>query len=205
MGAQKQNKQMRYDPHKHHRRSIRLKGYDYGQEGAYFVTICINDGTHRLGEIKNDKMLPNAAGQMVVQTWEILHEKFPGIQQDVFQLMPNHIHFILFIIERMVNENQKKIQLGNIIGAFKSITTNAYIEGVHEKDWEPFHKKVWQRDYYERIIRNERELEAIRTSIINNPTNWKEDQLNPSGPINKFNQHFHDLGDHKGHPYDTNP
>ena len=177
-----------FDPHKHHRRSIRLKGYDYSQAGAYFVTICINHGHPLLGEVLNGIMIPSPAGIMVAECWQGLTERFPNIEQDVFSLMPNHFHGNLLILETGLNARQNPVVLGNMVGAFKSISTHQYIQGVQEQGWEPFKKQLWQRNFYERIIRNERELEAIRTYIINNPANWHEGKLSPDAPPNKFNR-----------------
>jgi REP element-mobilizing transposase RayT len=178
---------MAYDPHKHHRRSIRLKGYDYSQAGAYFITICVNHGRCFLGDVREGEMYPSPAGEMVANCWDDLPKRFPNIELDVFSLMPNHVHGIILIMDTGLNANNKPIVLGNMVGAFKSISTNEYIDGVEERGWEPFHKKFWQRDYWDRIIRNERELEAIRTYIINNPANWDKDQLHPAASQNKFN------------------
>ena len=175
---------MTFDPHKHHRRSIRLKGYDYSQAGAYFVTICINHGHPLLGEVLNGIMIPSPAGIMVAECWQGLTERFPNIEQDVFSLMPNHFHGNLLILETGLNARQNPVVLGNMVGAFKSISTHQYIQGVQEQGWEPFKKQLWQRNFYERIIRNERELEAIRTYIINNPANWHEGKLSPDARIN---------------------
>ncbi|MCL4261704.1 MAG: transposase [Anaerolineae bacterium] len=179
---------MTFDPHKHHRRSIRLKGYDYSQAGAYFVTICINHGQPLLGEVQNGIMIPSPAGIMVAECWQGLTERFPNIEQDVFSLMPNHFHGNLLILETGLNAKQNPVVLGNMVGAFKSISTHQYIQGVQEQGWEPFKKRLWQRNFYERIIRNERELEAIRTYIINNPAHWDEDKLHPDAPPNEFNR-----------------
>jgi REP element-mobilizing transposase RayT len=178
---------MAYDPNRHHRRSIRLKGYDYSQAGAYFITICINFGQCRLGEVRNGIMVPSPAGIMVAECWYALPERFPNIALDVFTLMPNHAHGNILIEETGLNANQKPVVLGNMVGAFKSISTNKYIDGVHEKGWEPFHKRLWQRNFYDRIIRNERELNAIRVYIENNPANWDKDKLHPDAPPNQFN------------------
>jgi REP element-mobilizing transposase RayT len=193
---------MAYDPHKHHRRSIRLKGYDYSQDGLYFVTICLKDGLCLLGDVINEEMMLNHAGEMVEQEWLDLSGRFPQIELDVFQVMPNHFHGILGIRnpdqnaegsdlvpaqEDKANTNAAGTVLGNVVGASKSITTNEYITGVRESGWEPFPGKLWQRNFYEHIIRNERALHAIREYIINNPANWPADQLHPDAAANKFN------------------
>ncbi len=179
---------MAYDPHKHHRRSIRLKGYDYSQAGVYFVTICINHGQCRLGEVEDGIMYPSPAGLMVAACWLGLLERFPNIDLDVFTLMPNHVHGIIVIVEEGMSVQNNPLLLGNIVGAFKSISTNEYIEAAHEQGWEPFHKRLWQRDFYDRIVRNKRELEAIRNYIVNNPANWNADMLHSDAPPNRFNK-----------------
>jgi putative transposase len=179
---------MTYDPEKHHRRSIRLKGYDYSQAGAYFITICVQHRQNRLGEIRDGVMIPSPAGVMVAECWYALPQRFPNIELDVFTLMPNHLHGNLLILETGLNAAQNPIVLGDIVGAFKSITTNQYIEGVKQKGWPRFDKRLWQRDYYEHIIRNERSLNTIRAYIVNNPAHWQADQLHPDAPPNRFNQ-----------------
>jgi len=178
---------MPYDPQKHHRRSIRLKGYDYSQAGAYFITICVQHGQSRLGHIQDGILVPSLAGEMVAECWYDLPERFPNIELDVFTLMPNHLHGIIVILETGLNANQNPIVLGDMLGAFKSISTNKYIEGVRQKGWKPFQKRFWQRDYYEHIIRNERALNAIRAYIMNNPANWQDDKLHPNASPNPFN------------------
>ena len=89
---------MKYDPEIHHRRSIRLKGYDYSQTGMYFITICTQDSLHLFGEITNDEIVLNDSGVMVEKWWNELKNKFPNIELDEFIVMPNHIHGIIQII-----------------------------------------------------------------------------------------------------------
>ncbi len=165
---------MSYDPHKHHRRSIRLKGYDYSQEGMYFVTICTQHGRCLLTD--------TAVCEMIELWWKKLPEKFTAVVLDAFVIMPNHIHFIIAITKNV------GVALGTIVQWFKTMSTNAYIRGVKEQGWQPFPGKLWQRNYYEQIIRNERHLTAVRQYIHNNPANWKADKLHPQAPLNKFNQ-----------------
>jgi REP element-mobilizing transposase RayT len=90
---------MAYDPNKHHRRSIRLKGYDYSQCGAYFITICINHGRTFLGKIREGEMFASPAGEMVAESWDDLPLRFPNIDLDEFTIMPNHIHGIFLITD----------------------------------------------------------------------------------------------------------
>ena len=191
-----------YDPKKHHRRSIRLKGYDYSQEGMYFVTICVQHGLCLLAE--------TAVQEMIQIWWEKLPEKFTAVVLDAFIIMPNHIHFIIAITNNPVGAHPRvrpdsvsiamtgqtpgsvptRVTLGKIVQWFKTMTTNAYIRGVKEKGWQSFPGKLWQRNYYDQIIKNERHLTAVRQYIHNNPINWEADKLHPHAPANKFNQHW---------------
>ncbi len=190
---------MKYDPLKHHRRSIRLKGYDYSSPGAYFVTICVERREHRLGEIVDGVMRLNDAGRMVQAAWQALPGRFPNIRLDEFVIMPNHVHGIIVITVTSVGATlgvapdgvapadragtspappPGRPTLGNIVGAFKSITTDEYIRGVKFAGWPPFVKRIWQRDYWDRILPDERALNIVRRYIQNNPRNWLVDRDN---------------------------
>ncbi|GBC99978.1 hypothetical protein HRbin17_02511 [bacterium HR17] len=184
---------MRYDPEKHHRRSIRLKGYDYSREGAYFVTICTQDRLCLFGEVVEGEMRLNDAGQMVERWWVELNRKFPGVRTDEYIIMPNHFHGIIVIVgadpcvchddEMVAHANQMGTHAGaplpKIIQWFKTMTTNEYIRGVKQSGWTPFRRRLWQRNYYEHIIRNEDSLNRIRHYIATNPLRWHLDRENP--------------------------
>jgi REP element-mobilizing transposase RayT len=175
---------MKYDPDRNHRRSIRLKEYNYSQVGAYFVTICT----------QNRELLLDDVGirLMVQKWWDALPEKFPDIRTDQFIIMPNHIHGIIFIVSVGADQRvclitgnhiglplQTKPTLGRIVQWFKTMTTNDYIKAVRMNNVEPFPGKLWQRNYYEHIIRDETDLNSIRQYIIDNPSKWEEDEDNP--------------------------
>lgn len=164
-----------YDPHKHHRRSIRLKGFDYAQVGAYFVTICTQRREAFFGEIVNGDMKVNDAGAMVERWWNELERKFPSYRPDAFVVMPNHLHAIVIITEPGATT------LGCMMGWFKTMATNEYICCVKQSYWKPFHGRLFQRNYYEHIIRNEHEFVAIRAYIQNNRYRWTDDMDNPQG------------------------
>ncbi len=204
----------KYNPNIHHRRSIRLKGYDYSQAGLYFVTIVCQNREHLFGNIKNCKMILNDAGIMINNEWLKLTERFKNVQLHKYITMPNHFHAILEIVSPnnnastqnentvgatlVVDPNQKgqpqgiaptetptetpteiqnKKTLGQMVGAFQSITTVEYIRGVKTKNWKPFDKKIWQRNYWEHIIRNENSYNTITEYIKNNPDNWDNDKF----------------------------
>jgi putative transposase len=176
---------MKFDPQRHHRRSIRLKDYDYSQEGAYYVTIDVQNRECLFGEIVNHEMILNEAGKMIEEQWNALPERFPNIELDLHQVMPNHFHGIVLIVgaslvdDHLVVPQEKRPILGDIVGAFKSITTNEYIKGVDNSNWPRFYKRLWQRNYYEHVIRDEADLNRIRDYIQSNPTNWDENEGNP--------------------------
>lgn len=192
---------MAYNPDIHHRRSIRLKEYDYSLEGMYCITICVNNRECLFGEIVNEEMVLNESGCMAKKVWLSLPERFPEIRVDEFIIMPNHMHGIIIIDRENVGAipcgcpetgragtRPAPTKIGNVIGAFKSLTTNEYIRNVHQNNWKPFEKKLWQRNYYEQIIRNEEELNRIREYIVNNPISWEKDNENPNNTRRNRNE-----------------
>jgi REP element-mobilizing transposase RayT len=168
------------------RRSIRLAGYDYSREGLYFVTICCQHKICRFGKKQNGEIALNGAGQMINTEWRNLKKRFPNIELHDYVIMPNHFHGIIEIIDvgmplvgiRKENGQPQGIAptLGKILGAFKSITTVGYIQGVLQSGWEPFDQQLWQHNYYEHIIRDERSHQNISDYIINNPYDWENDE-----------------------------
>ena len=152
------------------RKIIRLPNYDYSADGAYFITICIHQRHCFLGNIVQDCMQLNEAGEMVQSYWHSIPAYYSGVSLDVFQVMPNHIHGILFL-------NKAQFSLSNLINRFKTITTRQYINEVYQNNWHPFNGKLWQRSYYENILRDEDTLYLTREYIVNNPANWHKDKM----------------------------
>ncbi len=212
-------KMKKYDPKIHHRRSIRLKGYDYARPGYYFITLVTQYRLTLFGEIQNGEMILNEAGAMIKREWEAIPERFPTVTLHEFVIMPNHFHGILEIIGGHQNLNNDSVvdipvetnsldlpepdvldfpdpsdetsyssgfpessackkSLGDIIGAFESIVTVEYIRGVKNLGWPPFRKKLWQRNYWEHIIRHDRAFANIVNYIRENPSNWGKDKFN---------------------------
>ena len=197
---------MTNDQQKPFRRSIRLNGYDYTSPGAYFVTSCSQNRRNIFGEIRDDVMIANPAGQMLELIWHEIPGKFPTVQLDAFVIMPNHVHFIIFLTAEMMEENLlrgkdlsdhpiweekpsasipnlKRVyqpSLSQVLQWYKSITTAKYRQGVKKAGWPPFSGRIWQQNYYEHIVRNERELNAIREYIVHNPLKWLEDPDHPN-------------------------
>ena len=241
---------MPYNPKIHHRRSIRLKGYDYSQAGLYFITICCNRRGNPLwlpfGHIDNDEMVLNEFGQIAYNEWIKLTERFTNFELDVFQIMPNHMHGIIALnnavgagftpaqnetftpaqngdnteyniptqngsVDQNQNETVIHAQYGSdsqngsdddkgagaspaptvgasvsdIVGAYKSLVANGCLDiwklkwaGVNPAPTQiPTMGKIWQRDFYEHIIRNEQSYQTISNYIINNPAKWNEDKF----------------------------
>ena len=253
----------KYNPEKHHRRSIRLPGFDYSSPGVYFITIRAQSPGNWFGEIVKGEMRLNEAGLMVERIWNGIPEKNPEVKIDFYMVMPDHFHGILMIMGESENDEvgkdiagEHKVRpyspspygmendhdpndrikyaddggspddasgsgwsgsgsrsksckgeprvrpmilstcpmllstrpitpkipsipngtadgsIGRIIQAFKSITTNKYITGVKENDWQPFPGRLWQRNYYEHVVRNEDALRRIREYIMNNPVKF---------------------------------
>ena len=171
---------MRYDPQKHHRRSIRLKGYDYSQSGWYFATICTQKREMLFGDVIDGKMILNDAGQVADKYWREIPEHYPNTNLDEYVIMPNHIHGII-VIDNTQNVGAKNISplrsqfrspsqtIGSIIRSFEIAVTKWF-----RKNTKIY--MVWQRNYYEHIIRNENELNRIRKYIIENPLKWQDDK-----------------------------
>ncbi|MDP6550045.1 MAG: transposase [Dehalococcoidia bacterium] len=208
---------MAYDSDIHHRRSIRLSGFDYAGPGAYFVTICTQGRVCLFGEVTDDEVFPNDAGRMVQSVWDALPVRFPGVSIDAFVVMPNHTHGILVwtapagapLVDAqpdaaMMTGVGPPVQcdtamtpvgapgqeattrvaptLGDVVGAYKSLTTVEYVRGVKTMGWQAFSGRLWQRNYYEHVIRDERSLRLIREYIANNPRQWDQDRENPLSP-----------------------
>jgi putative transposase len=172
---------MVYDPERRHRRSIRLKGYDYSGEGAYFLTICVQGHACLFGDISDGHMVLNDAGWAAAESWEWLAAQYDYVELDQWVIMPNHMHGVIVVTGRGGSRTAptsgiKQKPLGRLIGAFKTVSAKR-INELRNTPGAP----VWQRNYYEHIIRNERSLNRIREYIVNNPMQWEMDRENPVG------------------------
>ena len=163
---------MKYDPSIHHRRSIRFKGYDYSQPGAYFITICTHQKKCLFGKVFDGQMQLNNFGNIVQFHWRSLEKHHSHIRLDQFVVMPNHFHGIIIInknVDAAIGQQQKAMP--EIIRGFKTFSARQ-VNKVRHQSGVP----LWQRNYYERIIRNEEELDRVQKYIINNPRNWTKDR-----------------------------
>jgi putative transposase len=179
-------------PTSHNRQSIRLKGYDYSRPGAYFVTLCVQNREALFGEIKNGKMQLNEFGIIVQDKWQWLPNQYLYVKLDEFVIMPNHLHGIIWIRDLLCKGGSRTAPtatsaqttpaaipttikpLGRLVGAFKTVSAK-HINIARNAPSKP----VWQRDFYDHIDRDEKELNRIRQYIRDNPLNWDYDKENP--------------------------
>ena len=220
----------KFNPRIHHRRSVRLQGYDYSLAGLYFITICCENMERRFGKVDNGEMILNEFGQIAQEELQRLPERYPNIKLDVFQIMPNHVHFILEIVRvtRAVAHNgetadptgtrdqpnatdripdndnvianhdgaiatigrgtariaptvvnndcatEQRITVGNIVGAYKSLVAHRCLKLCKQRNESL--GTLWQRNYYESIIRNRCAHEQISEYVLNNPVKWESDR-----------------------------
>ena len=183
---------MTFNPDIHNRRSIRLKHYDYTQPGGYYITMVIQDRTCILGEITNGEMILSESGKIVQSEWMHTPEIRPNIRLDMYVIMPNHIHGIIVITGRgtkhraptpTMKQNTAQYEsfgkpvsnsIPTIVRSFKAIATKQINQLRNTPGL-----AVWQRNYYEHIIRDDNELNHIREYIQNNPLRWEFDSENP--------------------------
>lgn len=168
---------------KYSRKSMRLPNYDYSQENIYFVTICADQRAQVLGEIENGEIVLNDIGKIINDYWEELPQRFANIEMGEYVIMPNHLHGIINIVgarfsrpDNNINENIKGREnpaptLGQIIAYYKYQTTKQ----INIIQNNPI-IKFWQRNYYEYVVRDEKDLSRIRDYILTNPLTWKEDK-----------------------------
>ena len=161
------------------RRSIRLPDYDYTTPGAYLVNICTQNRECLFGEIVDSKIVYNDLGRLVVKAWIWLAEQYPYVELDEFIVMPNHLHGILVLSDYCRGSSRtaptaKRKPLGRIVGAFKTVSTKR----VNLFRQTPG-TRLWQRGYYEHVVRNTEELSRIREYIVTNPARWAIDCENP--------------------------
>ena len=174
---------LHYDPQKHHRRSVRLKGYDYAQPGGYFVTICVHGRECVLGSVVDGCVDLSEYGCMARDWWVQVPLHYPNVSIDTSVVMPNHVHAIIVIDELSVGRGVvttplptgiARPTLGQIVAYYKYQTTKG-INQIRNGAGMPF----WQRSFHDHMIRNDREMNAIRRYILQNPLRWELDRDHP--------------------------
>lgn len=180
---------MKFNPQKHHRHSIRLKNYEYTQPGGYFITIVTYQRDMLFGQIAHGKMQLNDFGTIADECWHAIPHHFPNVELGVHVVMPNHVHGIIVINEGSATNSSPNVgamhtsplppprgakpkSIGAIVGSFKSAVSRC-IGREHNATG------IWQRNYYEHVIRNHEEWDRIHRYIEANPSRWAEDKENP--------------------------
>ena len=176
---------MKYNPLIHHRKSVRLKDYNYSNAGAYFITICTHEGERLFGKIKDEEMLLNEIGQIAYNEWLKTPEIRHNVTLVVFTIMPNHMHGILLLEETIKTPNvavnnmsvptlpkfrSPSNNIGAIVRGYKSAVTK-------QANLMNFGGSVWQRNFHEHIIRDEASYQKISAYIIDNVATWHEDKF----------------------------
>ena len=185
---------MSYNPNLHHRRSLRLKNYDYSQAGAYFLTICAYKHQTLFGKIIDGKMQLNQLGEVLAEEWERSAQIRQEIDLDYSVIMPNHLHGIVIINNLGTNKHvgvngrspsgnalrMKSHSISSLMTGFKSAVTKRINRIRYHGEQLTAPAPVWQRNYYEHIIRDETSLNQHRQYIIENPLKWESDKLHPN-------------------------
>ncbi|MEP1307584.1 MAG: transposase [Balneola sp.] len=173
------------------RQSMRLQGYDYSRPGFYFITICVQNMKHIFGDVIDGKMHLNELGKIARDYWNTIDNRYPNTRVDAFIIMPNHVHGIIEIINpnpmvgaihesplplgndiEIIHKNRRKMLTPKIVGWYKMNTAKQ----INQTRQTPG-TKIWQRNYYDHIIRNEKSLYRIREYIKQNPENWNKDRF----------------------------
>lgn len=169
----------RFDPYKHHRRSIRLQGYDYARPGGYFITVVTNERECLFGEVVEGEVQLNDRGKIAEDCWCAIPDHFPGIELGIFVVMPNHIHGIINIATHSGGTMYRAPttegfgapvagSIPTIVRTYKAAVTRRIARELNGG-------MIWQRNYYEHIIRNEEDYNRIYNYIENNPARWEQD------------------------------
>ena len=155
------------------RKPNRLKPYDYSLAGYYFLTLCVFKRKELFGKINNAKMKLNKFGIIIKHHLELLENLYEYIEVDYSVIMPDHIHLILINIENKESRSRNKMIISKIIQQFKSSCTKDIRKILKSR------QKIWQKSFYDRIVRNERELYLIRKYIVENPLKWEYEKNYP--------------------------
>ena len=172
------------------RQSTRLPRFDYTRQGAYFVTLCTRNRACLFGDIVNGEMRLNDIGNLADGLWQEIPVHFPQVEIDAWIVMPNHVHGVIVIADPHVGATHasplqrpsgpRKGSLGAIAGAYKAAVSKHLNRPGH-----PCGLPIWQRNYYDHVIRDDAALDLIRQYITDNPARWDEDPENPARQLGK--------------------
>ncbi len=160
-----------FDPQIHHRKSIRMRGYDYASKGAYYLTICTHRHSCLFGNVEFPKLLLNDVGLMIQKTWDEMPQFYEGVELDLRIVMPNHLQGIILLSNESAPD-AKMWTLGELVSRFKTLSARRYRLRARSGEWREAPHPLWQRNYYEHILRDEAALDEIRAYIEDNPRRW---------------------------------
>jgi REP element-mobilizing transposase RayT len=161
---------MSNDPTQLRRKHLRAQGFDYAEPGSYFVTICVDRMESRFGRVEKTQVHLNEAGTIIHDTWMRIPSRFQDVTLDAFIIMPNHLHGIVCL---QTGSDNRSASLSNIVQAFKSESTVEYGRGVKAGRFPRYERALWQRGFHDKILRDDRMLEAARLYIEANPGRWE--------------------------------
>lgn len=172
---------MKYDPEIHHTRSSHIKGYDYSQASLYFITVACANMQQRFGSIVAEKMQLNACGLIASDQWQALSQRFENCELHSFIIMPNHVHGIIRLSDVSLNGNEQSTfapveatSAAGIIASYKSFVSAVCLPIYKSRD--EVMGKLWQRDYEQQIIKDDKSFVNLSNNISNNPSRWKSDK-----------------------------
>jgi REP element-mobilizing transposase RayT len=148
---------------------LRLAGRDYAEPGYYFVTICVHGRQELFGRVVSDSVELNELGQIATTCWELIPHIFAGVEPGSFVVMPNHLHGLVLLPTSLPERPVAQVSLSTVVGNFKTAVTR-------QSNLPP----LWQRSFYDRVVRDQEELKLIREYILLNPLRWAGDRYNPS-------------------------
>lgn len=157
---------------------LRMRGHDYATPASYLITMCTEQRLCLFGTVSNGEMIHSPAGVVIDSWWHYLPARLPSVELDVAVVMPNHVHAVVHL--GTDPEGESGPSLGDVVGWFKKRTTWDYSIGVRTEGWPMFPGRLWQQQFYDRIIRDERSLARAREYVLGNPAKWADDEYHRS-------------------------
>lgn len=154
------------------RKKMRFSDFDYKAQGCYFITVVTFNRICLFGHVENEEMILSDSGKMIDHIYHTIEGRFPQVDCMDYVVMPNHFHCILYL------ERDNHDSIPAVMDYFKSMTTDEYIKGVKKNGWKRFDGHLWQRNYWDDIIWNERQFEYVKNYIALNPSRWNKDNIN---------------------------
>lgn len=165
--------------HYRRRNTVRYPGYDYAQAGVVFVTVCTSGRQRLFGEVMDRTVALSPAGLLIREIWDRIPHRFPDVRLDACIVMPDHLHGII-LTGACPDVPPTYATTGDIVRWVKSSTHAGYRKGVLESGWMPYERHLWQRSYYDHIVRNDVDLNRVRAYIEANPARWAIKHGQPS-------------------------